>query len=85
MATPRKANTTRRPVTRRTATVRRKQPAAHATLPNWLRNSLAVVVVLLFSAGFYYFSFFRMPIAGNPVPDGAGTVSAFRAAIRCMG
>ncbi len=61
MATPRKANTTRRPATRRTATVRRKQPAGHATLPNWLRNSLAVLVVLVFSAGFYYF--FILPYA----------------------
>ena len=49
---------TKKPVRRRTAAPRGKaarRKAVDRTMPVWVRNVLAVCVVLVFSAGFYWF------------------------------
>lgn len=48
-------NTRRKPAVRRTPSARNKKKQKVRTMPIWLRNILAICIVLVFSAGFYWF------------------------------
>ena len=48
-------NTRRKPAVRRTPSTRNKKNKKVRTMPVWLRNILAICIVLVFSAGFYWF------------------------------
>lgn len=47
--------TGRKPASRRAASRKKQQLISPRTMPTWLRNLLACVIVVLFSAGFYWF------------------------------
>ena len=48
-------NTRRKPAVRRTPSPRTKKKQKVRSMPTWLRNVLAICIVLVFSAGFYWF------------------------------
>lgn len=54
---PAKTNTNprRKPTVRRTSSTRNKKKKKVRTMPTWLRNILAICIIIVFSAGFYWF------------------------------
>lgn len=54
---PAKTNTNprRKPTVRRTSSTRSKKNKKVRTMPTWLRNILAICIIIVFSAGFYWF------------------------------
>ena len=54
---PAKTNTNprRKATVRRTSSTRNKKNKKVRTMPTWLRNILAICIIIVFSAGFYWF------------------------------
>lgn len=66
MPTKNDTNTRRKPAVRRTSSPRKKKKPQSRTMPVWLRNMLAVCIIFVFSAGFYWF--FIRPYAYRWMP-----------------